>query len=48
MDERKLMLQWWADLLDANREKVVTLFDYAEIEGEMASALLISTLLSRI
>jgi hypothetical protein len=21
LDERKLMLQWWADFLDANREK---------------------------
>jgi len=24
IDERKLMLQWWADFLDANREKGIT------------------------
>ncbi len=29
--ERKLMLQWWADFLDANREKGITPFDYAKI-----------------
>lgn len=32
IDERKLMLQWWADFLDANREKGVTPFDYAKID----------------
>ncbi|KJW86214.1 tyrosine-type recombinase/integrase [Enterobacter asburiae] len=31
LDERKLMLQWWADFLDANREKGITPFDYAKI-----------------
>ncbi|HIG8364392.1 TPA: tyrosine-type recombinase/integrase [Klebsiella oxytoca] len=31
IDERKLMLQWWADFLDANREKSITPFDYAKI-----------------
>lgn len=31
LDERKLMLQWWADFLDANRERVITPFDYAKI-----------------
>ena len=31
IDERKLMLQWWADFLDANREKGITPFDYAKI-----------------
>ncbi|HCM9564355.1 TPA: integrase arm-type DNA-binding domain-containing protein [Enterobacter hormaechei subsp. steigerwaltii] len=31
IDERKLMLQWWADFLDANREKGITSFDYAKI-----------------
>lgn len=29
MDERRLMLQWWADFLDANSEKTVSPFDYA-------------------
>jgi hypothetical protein len=28
-EERKLMLQWWADFLDANRENPVSPFDYA-------------------
>gem|GEM_PF-3265466 len=31
LDERRLMLQWWADFLDANREKGITPFDYAKI-----------------
>ncbi|CQI89191.1 integrase [Yersinia rohdei] len=31
IDERKLMLQWWADFLDANREMRITPFDYAKI-----------------
>ena len=30
-DERKLMLQWWADFLDANRERAIMPFDYAKI-----------------
>ena len=30
-DERKLMLQWWAIFLDANRECGITPFDYAKI-----------------
>ncbi|EPA0076542.1 tyrosine-type recombinase/integrase [Enterobacter mori] len=30
LDERKLMLQWWADFLDANREKGVSPFDFAK------------------
>ncbi|EKN6259092.1 tyrosine-type recombinase/integrase [Yersinia enterocolitica] len=30
LDERKLMLQWWADFLDANREKAVSPFDFAK------------------
>lgn len=28
LDERRLMLQWWADYLDANREKRVSAFDF--------------------
>ena len=31
LDERRLMLQWWADFLDANREKAVSPFDFAKI-----------------
>lgn len=30
LDERRLMLQWWADFLDANREKAVSPFDLAK------------------
>ncbi|HEN3663067.1 TPA: integrase arm-type DNA-binding domain-containing protein [Yersinia enterocolitica] len=30
LDERRLMIQWWADYLDANREKGVSLFDFAQ------------------
>ncbi|MCF7259348.1 hypothetical protein L3W61_22475, partial [Escherichia coli] len=30
LDERRLMLQWWADFLDANREKGISPFDYAK------------------
>ena len=29
LDERRLMLQWWGDFLDANHEKPVSPFDYA-------------------
>lgn len=35
LDERELMLQWWADFLDANREKGITPFDYAKINRGM-------------
>lgn len=35
LDERKLMLQWWADFLDANREKGISPFDYAKINTPM-------------
>ena len=31
LDERRLMLQWWADFLDANKEKAVSPFDFAKI-----------------
>lgn len=31
LDESKLMLQWWADFLDANREKAVSPFDFAKL-----------------
>ncbi len=31
LDERRLMLQWWADFLDKNREKKVSPFDFAKL-----------------
>lgn len=31
LDERKLMIQWWADYLEANREKGVSPFDFAKL-----------------
>ncbi|NIL23011.1 integrase arm-type DNA-binding domain-containing protein [Yersinia mollaretii] len=31
LDERRLMLQWWADFLDANREKGISPFDFAKL-----------------
>ncbi|AJC64952.1 tyrosine-type recombinase/integrase [Dickeya zeae] len=33
LDERKLMLQWWADFLDANREKAVSAFDFGKLNS---------------
>lgn len=35
LDERKLMLQWWANFLDANREKSISPFDFAKINNPM-------------
>ena len=34
LDERRLMLQWWADFLDANRRKVVSPFDFFRLSNE--------------
>jgi integrase len=31
LGERRLMVQWWADYLDANREKGVSPFDFAKL-----------------
>ncbi|OVZ77504.1 integrase [Yersinia intermedia] len=31
LDERRLMLQWWPDFLDANREKGVSPFDFGKL-----------------
>ncbi|EIW7443096.1 integrase, partial [Escherichia coli] len=31
LEERRLMLQWWADFLDANREQCISPFEYAKI-----------------
>ncbi|PWD68061.1 tyrosine-type recombinase/integrase [Pectobacterium parmentieri] len=33
LDERKLMLQWWADFLDANRQHVISPFDYVKVNN---------------
>ncbi len=33
LDERKLMLQWWADYLDVNRLKVISPFDFAKLNA---------------
>lgn len=33
LDERRLMIQWWADYLDANREKGVSPFDFGKINA---------------
>lgn len=33
LDERRLMLQWWADFLNANREKAISPFDYAKVNN---------------
>ncbi|SXG04957.1 phage integrase family site-specific recombinase [Klebsiella variicola] len=30
LGERRLMLQWWADFLDVNRQKVISPFDFAK------------------
>ncbi|WP_370693199.1 hypothetical protein, partial [Klebsiella pneumoniae] len=30
LDERRLMIQWWADFLDANRYVEVSPFDFAK------------------
>ena len=30
LGERRLMLQWWADFLDANREKIVSPFEFGK------------------
>ncbi|MEQ5223662.1 integrase arm-type DNA-binding domain-containing protein [Providencia alcalifaciens] len=33
LDERRLMLQWWADYLDANRQGFISPYDYAQSTG---------------
>ncbi|EPH3996173.1 tyrosine-type recombinase/integrase [Morganella morganii] len=35
LEERRLMLQWWADFLDANREQIISPFDYAKVNNPM-------------
>lgn len=36
LDERRLMVQWWADFLDANRKEHITPYDFAH-RGESAA-----------
>ena len=33
LGERRLMLQWWADYLDANREKGISPFDFGKMNS---------------
>ncbi|CBG90095.1 putative integrase [Citrobacter rodentium ICC168] len=33
LDERRLMLQWWADYLDINRVKGISPFDFAKLNA---------------
>ncbi|CUU22830.1 putative prophage P4 integrase [Duffyella gerundensis] len=35
LGERRLMLQWWADYLDANMQEVISPFDYAKINNPL-------------
>lgn len=35
LGERRLMLQWWADYLDANREKAVSPFNFGKMNYQM-------------
>lgn len=35
IEERRLMVQWWADYLDANREKEISPFSFAKINISM-------------
>ena len=33
LDERRLMQQWWADILDVNGEKTISPFDFKHLPG---------------
>ncbi|CAM6903360.1 tyrosine-type recombinase/integrase [Morganella morganii] len=33
LDERRLMVQWWADFIDANRQQTISPFDYAKVNN---------------
>ena len=35
IEERRLMVQWWADYLDANQEKTISPFDFAKLNNPM-------------
>lgn len=37
LQERRLMMQWWADYLEANRQKQLSPFDFAHPEDEAAN-----------
>lgn len=37
IEERRLMVQWWADYLDANREHTISPFDFAKLNNPMIS-----------
>lgn len=39
IEERRLMVQWWADYLDANREKGVSPFDFAKLLVDLSTPL---------
>ncbi|HBV2615549.1 TPA: integrase, partial [Klebsiella pneumoniae] len=34
LEERKLMLQWWADYIDANKNGSITPYDFARVHGK--------------
>ncbi len=34
LDERRLMVQWWADFLEANRNNSVTPYEFAKFMGK--------------
>ncbi|MGR5624381.1 tyrosine-type recombinase/integrase, partial [Escherichia coli] len=33
LDERRVMVQWWADYLDENKLRMITTFDYGKISN---------------
>ncbi|MCD2529349.1 tyrosine-type recombinase/integrase [Providencia huaxiensis] len=35
IEERRLMVQWWADYLDANREREISPFSFAKLSNEI-------------
>lgn len=39
IEERRLMVQWWADYLEANREKHITPYDFAHLGRDAANVL---------
>ncbi len=40
LEERRLMLQWWADFLDANRERFISPFEYAKINNPLKTVII--------
>jgi hypothetical protein len=36
LGERRLMIQWWADYLDANRKGIISPFDYVKIKNSLS------------